>query len=311
VRVGVIVPVHGFSPYLAEALDAILGQDPAPDEVVVVDDGSPEPVALHVDHATRCRLVRRPERGGLPAARRTGLDALRDPALVALCDADDAWRPGKLRAQLGALRRSDGAAGCFARVEVVGPDGRPTGEPPWPLPEPSLPALYERNTIAVSGALLRVDAVRRAGGIAHDAPAAEDYDLWLRLLANGERLIVAPDAVVAYRRHPGAMSGDLALLAREQLRVHARHAALVDTAARRRVEAADLRALAAGEARARRWAAARDALRRSAALEPLPPPDRARLAALAVPGVRAVIGRREPYARSATGRPSRGPIVGI
>lgn len=310
-RLGVIVPVHGFSPYLAEALDSILGQDPAPDDVVVVDDGSPEPVGLHVDHATRCRLVRRPQRGGLPAARRTGFEALRHPELVALCDADDAWRPGKLRAQLDALRRSDGAAGCFARVEVVGPDGRPTGEPPWPLPDPTLPALYERNTIAVSGALLRADAVERAGGIARDAPAAEDYDLWLRLLADGERLVVAPDAVVAYRRHPAAMSGDLALLAREQMRVHERHAALVDEATRRRVEAANLRALAAGEARARHHEAARDALRRSSALQSLPPADRARLAVLGVPGLRSLIGRRDPYARSVTGSPSRGPIVGI
>ncbi|MDX6683796.1 MAG: hypothetical protein QOG94_3835, partial [Solirubrobacteraceae bacterium] len=55
--VGVIVPVHGFAPYLAETLDCVLAQLPAPDEVVVVDDASPEPLVLHPDHAPHCTLL--------------------------------------------------------------------------------------------------------------------------------------------------------------------------------------------------------------------------------------------------------------
>jgi GT2 family glycosyltransferase len=296
-RVGVVVPVHGWAPYLAEALDGILGQDPAPDDVVVVDDGSPEPVQLHVDHAQRCRLVRRPERGGLPAARRTGVAAL-DTELIALCDDDDAWRPGKLRAQLSALR--DGgpgrAAACFSRAVVVGPDGRETGER-WPDPPTTLPALYERNPVCVSGALLRRDAVERAGGIARDLPAAEDWDLWLRLLGAGERLVHAPGAVVAYRRHPGAMSGDVATLARAQQQVHADHARLVDPGTRARAEARDLRALCAGLTRSGDHDGARAAYARAAAIEPPRAADRARAALLRVPVARAALGRRDPYRR--------------
>src|SRR4051794_18223159 len=123
-RVGVVVPVHGWAPYLAEALDSILACKP--DQVVVVDDGSREPLALPVDG---CELVRRERRGGIAAARATGERAL-DPGIewVASCDADDAWRPGKLRAQREAIARDDGVAMCFGRAEIVGPDGRPTGE---------------------------------------------------------------------------------------------------------------------------------------------------------------------------------------
>ena len=260
-RVGVVVPVHGWSPYLAEALAGIHGQDPAPAEVVVVDDGSPEPLSLHLDHAGRCRLVRLPERGGLPAARRAGVGALHDPELIALCDADDVWRPGKLRAQLASLR---GAAGSFARTEVIGPDGRPTGET-WPLPPATLPGLYARNPYAVSGVLLRAGAVERAGGIARGAPATADWDLWLRLLAAGERLVVEPRAVVGYRRHPGAMSGDVAALAREQLALHERFRGLVDPEAHDAALASDRAALApAGPARrlARSLLGRRDPYRR-------------------------------------------------
>src|SRR5690349_13064554 len=86
VPVGVIVPVHGPAPWLAEALDSVLAA--APDVVVVVDDGSAEPI---VPGDARVTLVRRDESGGPGAARATGLEAL-DAAidLVALCDADDA-----------------------------------------------------------------------------------------------------------------------------------------------------------------------------------------------------------------------------
>ena len=311
-RVGVVVPVHGWAPYLAEALDGILAQDPAPDDVVVVDDGSPEPLQLHVDHAPRCRLVRREERGGLPAARRTGVAALDATELVALCDDDDVWRPGKLRAQLAALRSDRSGpgmpAGCFSRTVVIGPDGRETGEC-WPDPPTTLPALYERNPVCVSGALLRRDAVERAGGIARDLPAAEDWDLWLRLLAAGERLVLAPDAVVAYRRRAGAMSADVASLARAQLTVHADHAALVDEATRRRTEARDRRALAAGLVRAGDPAGARAAYAQAAALAPPPIADRARAALLRVPVARGVLGRRDPYRRRAVSA-ARGSAAG-
>jgi GT2 family glycosyltransferase len=290
-RVGVIVPVHGWAPYLAEALDSVLAEEP--DEVVVVDDGSPEGVQLHVAHAERCRVVRLPARGGLPAARRAGFDALRSSDWVALCDADDAWRPGKLDAQRAAVRAAD-ADGCFALAEIVGPDGLLTGET-WGIPAVTLPEAYVRNAAAVSGVLLRREAVVAAGGIARDMAAAEDWDLWLRLLASGATLTVAGDARVAYRRHPGAMSGDVTTLARAQLAVHATHAGLVDETTRRAVEAADLRALAAGLTRDGDFAAAAAALRAAARIERLGTADRVRLRALSVPGLRSALGRRDPY----------------
>jgi glycosyltransferase involved in cell wall biosynthesis len=138
--VGVVVPVRGFAPYLAEALDSVLAQDRPPAVVVVVDDGSDPPAALHPDHAGRVRLVRRDVAGGPAAARATGLAALGGEfGLVALCDADDAWEPGKLAAQLRALQSAPAAVLCFGRALVVGADGRPTGEG-WAEPAPGVHA---------------------------------------------------------------------------------------------------------------------------------------------------------------------------
>lgn len=279
--VGVIVPVHGWAPYLAETLDGVLGESPA--DVVVVDDGSPTPVRLDPDHVGRCRLVRHEPRRGLAGARAAGLAEL-DTDLVALCDADDVWEPGSLGLRVARL---GDAAACFGRALIVGPDGRPTGET-WTVPDRlELPALFEANPLCVSSVVLRRDAVVRAGGLDSDLPRAEDWDLWLRLLGRGERLVHEPRAVVRYRRRAGALSGDIASLARAQLELHARHAGLVSDACVDRVRLADLRALAAGLVRQRRYDEAADALR-AAGASPL---------RATIPGVRALRGRRDPYRR--------------
>ncbi|HWC26439.1 MAG TPA: glycosyltransferase family A protein [Solirubrobacteraceae bacterium] len=302
-RTGVIVPIHGWPSLLAETLDGILAQDPRPEAVIVVDDGSPEPVALLPDHAPHCRLLRHTQRRGLSYARATGLAQL-DTELVAFCDADDAWEPGKHAAQLEALGEHPDAAACFGHARIVGLDGRPTGER-WDELAPGrhgaselLALLYERNPLCVSSALLRRAAVLDAGGLEFPLPRAEDWDLWLRLLARGHAFVMQPRAVVRYRRSPGALSGDVAGLARAQLHVHRTHAGLVDERARRRTEAADRLALARGLVRERAYADARAELRRAFALRPPGPRERALAMLLAVPGLRRALGRRDPYAGS-------------
>ena len=304
-RTGVIVPVHGWAPLLAETLDAILAQDPRPEVVVVVDDGSPDRLKLHPDHAGECVLVRHDECRGLAAARATGLAQL-DTELVALCDDDDAWEPGKHAAQLGALAEHPGAAACLGHAHIVGLDGRPTGERWDELPaglhraDELLPLLYERNPLCVSSALLRRDAVLAAGGFAFPLPRVEDWDLWLRLLEAGHAFVMEPRAVVRYRRRPGALSSDIAATASAQMHVHESHAELVGEAVRRRVESADRAARARGLVRNRSFAAARSELRRAAALGAPSARDRALGVALAVPGARAALGRRDPYVRGAS-----------
>jgi len=302
VRTGVIVPVHGWAPLLAETLDAILEQDPRPEVVVVVDDGSPERLELHPDHVGECVLVRHGECRGLAAARATGLAQL-DTELVALCDDDDAWEPGKHAAQLAALAEHPDAAACVGHAHIVGLDGRPTGER-WNELAAGLHGahelralLYERNPLCVSSALLRRDALLAVGGFAFPLPRAEDWDLWLRLLAAGHAFVMEPSAVVRYRRKPGALSGDIAGLASAQMHVHELHAGLVGEAVRRRVEAADRAARARGLVRDRSFAAARAELGRAAGLGAPSARDRALGVALAVPGARAVLGRRDPYVR--------------
>ncbi|MEU1392987.1 MULTISPECIES: glycosyltransferase family 2 protein [unclassified Nonomuraea] len=113
--VGVVIPTRGDRPeLLREAVAAVLAQDcPGRLAVVVVDDGGrgrPGP-ELGVPVLANRRTP------GLPGARNTGIAAL-DTDLVAFCDDDDLWLPGKLAAQLRALAAAGGEfASCAIEVE--------------------------------------------------------------------------------------------------------------------------------------------------------------------------------------------------
>jgi GT2 family glycosyltransferase len=285
VAVGVIIPVREPAPWLAEALESVRAQQPAPDDVVVVTD----------------------EAAAGPAATRAAGLARTDADLIALADADDVWEPGKLAAQLEALAAHPDAAACFGRATVVGADGRPTGER-WEEPAPGLHTadslrslLFERNPIPAASVIVRRSALEAVDGFdgGPPLPAATDWDLWLRLVSAGYSFVCEPRARVRYRRHPGGVTGDVARLAEAGLAIHETHAELVDAELRRRVKASDLTSLARGRVRQRRYAEARDALSEAAALRAPGIRERLLRAALAAPGLRGALGRRDPYRGSA------------
>ena len=301
-RVGVILAARAPVPYLAEALESVLSQDPAPDDVVLVDHASEPPL----EAVTGVRFVRVEDPAGGPAAARAaGLAELSPGAveLVALADADDVWEPGKLRAQLDALVANPDAAVCFGRAVVVDAAGRATGERLPALDGGLLRAeglrrpLYERNAIPAASALIRREALEAVGGFAVGVPlpAASDWDLWLRLVAAGYAFVCEPNARVRYRRHPGGLTADVARLAEAGLAIHERHAALVDERVARTARAGDLETLARGRIRQRRYAEAKAALESAASLRPAAARERLLSVALTIPGARALLGRRNPY----------------
>lgn len=300
-RVGVVVPVFGFAPFLTEALDAVLSQAGRPN-VVVVDDGSPVPVTMHPDHAAWVTLARRERSGGPARARATGLARL-DAAvgLVALCDADDAWGAGALAATVGALERVPEAGWAFGRAEVVGIDGRATGEHWAQPPAGRLDAatfgarLYAANPVPTSSVVVRREALEAAGGLPGPVRVAEDWELWLRLCRVPVDAVCAGDAVVRYRRHADGLTADVTALAAAQLAVHEAHADLVSPEDARRVVADDHAALAAGLAREGRYTEAGAAWEQVAERRALRRDEQVRRLALSVPGVRQRMGRADPY----------------
>jgi len=188
-RVAVVVPVRDGAPWLAEAIESVLAQEHAASETIVVDDGSTDASATVArSFGARVRVVAQPPLGA-GAARNRGVAETTSPWLAFL-DADDRWRPEKLRAQRDAIARTRGAVASTGRIrQFFDPSLGRAG-----VPEPEV--LEGTSPIAV---VLRRDTFLATGGFSTDPAVAESADWWFRF-ASSRPVVAAVDAVVAERR---------------------------------------------------------------------------------------------------------------
>lgn len=103
--VSVVIPCKARVEELVRALDSVWGQSLQDFEVIVVDDGSDEPLAAALKRLMarrlaggRLRVLRHENSRGAAAARNTGVAAARG-RYVAFLDSDDSWVPEKLQRQ--------------------------------------------------------------------------------------------------------------------------------------------------------------------------------------------------------------------
>lgn len=111
-RVSVISAFFNAEAYLAECIESVLAQDFGDFELLLVDDGSTDRStniarAFAVSQPGRVRYLQHPRRvnRGTCASRNLGLMASHTE-YVAFIDADDCWRPAKLREQVELLDRN-------------------------------------------------------------------------------------------------------------------------------------------------------------------------------------------------------------
>jgi hypothetical protein len=202
-RVSVIVPCYNLGQYLDEAVGSVLAQTYQDFEIIVVDDGSTDPatVAFLADYRpSRTRLIRIAH-GGLAAARNAGLAHATGEFLCAL-DADDRLAPTFLETTVRALDADPAAAFASCWLRAFGDE-----QWEWRPERCDLPALLSENTV-LTAALVRCGAVAAVGGYDAAMPVQgdEDWDLWLSLLERGDRGIIIPEVLFAYRRRAGSMS---------------------------------------------------------------------------------------------------------
>jgi glycosyltransferase involved in cell wall biosynthesis len=181
--VSVYLATRNRAALLARALESVWAQQGVAFEVVVVDDASgddtPQRLAQWAAQG-RLRWFRHERPLGACAARNRALREAR-AAHVAGLDDDDEMLPGRLAALLGALRPQDAfvcASDWFAAP----------GSPPRLRVAPAridAAAILSRN-VAGNQVLAERAKVLAVGGYDESLRAAQDYDLWIRMiLAHG------------------------------------------------------------------------------------------------------------------------------
>jgi GT2 family glycosyltransferase len=122
-EVDVVVPTRDRPELLRKTIDSILAQDyPGVVRVVVVfDQSEPDLTLVRPDPMRPVMVVTNNRKAGLAGGRNSGILASRGE-LVAFCDDDDLWLPGKLLAQVTMLKSDPGASvvSCGIRIDYDG-----------------------------------------------------------------------------------------------------------------------------------------------------------------------------------------------
>jgi len=207
--VSVIIPTYNRNSVFA-AIASVLAQRGAEFELIVVDDGSTDDTWQELERcAARARdvmqIVRTPNRG-VAAARNKGI-AIAAAPLVAFLDSDDTWAPNKLARQAEFMSRnpqcviSQTDETWIRNGRRVNP-GRRHRKRAGDIFVDSLRTCL----ISPSAAILRTSCLCEIGGFDEDLIAAEDYDLWLRILVNHEAGLIEEPLVTRHAGHPGQLS---------------------------------------------------------------------------------------------------------
>jgi glycosyltransferase involved in cell wall biosynthesis len=206
VNISVIIPTFNRADTLGRALDSVLNQTRAPQEVIVVDDGSTDATReLVTNHPAQPRYLYQAN-GGVSSARNLGIRAAAGEWLAFL-DSDDEWLPGKLAAQIRVLEQEPQCRICHTeeiwvrngtRVNPMNKHAKSGGR----IFLHCLPLCV----ISPSSAMIQRALLDEVGLFDEGLPACEDYDLWLRICARHPVAFVEEAQIIKYGGHADQLS---------------------------------------------------------------------------------------------------------
>jgi glycosyltransferase involved in cell wall biosynthesis len=207
------MPCHLTSAAHADLLDGMLRtvavQTCADYEVILVDDGSPMPVAPVANAHPRTRTVRQ-DNAGPAQARNIGIALARAPYFVFL-DADDHLLSEALAAGISALQSSPEAGFAIGPREEMTFKGEPVPwhvSPPPPQTDIYLPLLrFDWYIIPRSLVMFRREVVEAIGGF-RNPWGADDLDFYLRAGHQFRACCYQTPSITRYRRYGTSSSRD-------------------------------------------------------------------------------------------------------
>jgi glycosyltransferase involved in cell wall biosynthesis len=204
--VSLVMPVWRPNPdWLGEAVVSALEEPGCEVELIVVDDGNPEPIAALLANVEdpRLRVIAIPH-GGVSAARNAGIARARGEA-IRFVDADDVIEPGST-AKLLELSHPDGAI-AYASTLVCDLDLRPEKSVGATVQGEALEAcLLGDFFVYVTGLLFPRAVIEATGEFDTSFDANGDYDYILRALEHAP-VRGADFPASRYRRHKSSITG--------------------------------------------------------------------------------------------------------
>ncbi|MGI9106426.1 MAG: glycosyltransferase family 2 protein [Pyrinomonadaceae bacterium] len=233
--VSVVVPSYNHAPFVEKSLRSIFQQTLQPLELIVIDDGSRDNSVEIIERVLEdcpfaCELIARANRG-LCATLNEGFARCRPGSYFAYLGSDDVWFPEFLRARVELLESRPRAVVAYGHAYSIDASDRIIDcTTDWARYRDGNVQRMLLETLAPLSptVLYRRDALARHRW--NEAAQLEDYELYLRLSAEGD-FAFDSSILAAWRQHGYNTSRNLALMMRERLAAQSRAAAALGLSA--------------------------------------------------------------------------------
>lgn len=209
--VGVVLPVLNGAQSLAAAIRSVCDQEPAPDDVLVIDGGSDDG-SLELAQAIPGVRVIVQSRSGLGAARNEGVRAVTGD-LIAFCDSDDRWKPGALASRLDHLSANAPCGAVIGHVEIAAFDGLAS------TPQQCARIGTVSQGYTPGALMMRRSTFDAVGDFDEGLAIGTDGDWFVRLTQSDVPLDVLPDLVLQKWVHASSLSTDVSSYRQDLLEV--------------------------------------------------------------------------------------------
>jgi len=180
--VSVIIPTFNRSEKLVRAVESVISQHYNPLEILVVDDGSTDTTYKDLlKFGKSITYIRLNKNSGVSVARNTGINNATAP-WIAFLDSDDYWLKDKLHIQMAFIRNNPETIAC--QTDEIWIRNGTRVNPKIKHNKPSGYIFHQSLKLCLvspSSVLIKKSVFSETGMFDESLPAAEDYDLWLRI----------------------------------------------------------------------------------------------------------------------------------
>lgn len=191
--VAIVIPTYNLKDHIERCLNSVMNQTVAPDEIIVVDDGSTDNTCELVEKYSSVTLIKQ-KNNGPASARNLGVQKSKSE-WIAFLDGDDEFLPTKieeikLKLQEN-LPENIVMIGNDQEEGVLGSEFSKTLLHQYFDPSRNVYEQLLRGCfLSTASMIVRRNTFLEVGGMDTNLPSAQDYDVWLRLAQKGELVFI-------------------------------------------------------------------------------------------------------------------------
>jgi glycosyltransferase involved in cell wall biosynthesis len=207
-KISVIMPVYNGERFLRAAIESVLQQTFSDFEFLIIDDGSNDNTARIIGEYAdkRIKYFRNEKNSGLPFTLNRGVE-LAKAKYIARMDADDISLPSRFGKQVDILDADNKIAFVDCIMQYVDENDKiieRTNAIQIHF-EDIKKEMPRSNCLGHSSIMIRSSLLQH---YRYENVGNEDYELWLRILADGNQMYKINEVLLLYRIHAGSYTLD-------------------------------------------------------------------------------------------------------